>query len=272
MIVLTELVAQAKVEGYEGANAEGKVCQDIILRAIAESGLKENVTIKGGVVMRSVTKDVRRATVDIDLDFIKYSLDDESIRRFVKELNCLEGLRIEIVGDIEELSQQEYRGKRVYVQLADEEGNSVKSKIDIGVHVNMDIEQEEYCFDVCLDNEGASLLINSKEQIFTEKLRSLLRFGSFSTRYKDVFDMYYLSGVVDKDKLSVLIKSYILDGEEMRETSMGEVCSRVENTFGSRRYRDSITNAKKNNWLGVGVKEAMSELLGYLKELDETNL
>ena len=58
----------------------------------------------------------------------------------------------------------------------------------------------------------------------------------------------------------------------MRETSMGEVCSRVENTFGSRRYRDSITKAKKNNWLGVGVKEAMSELLGYLKELDETNL
>jgi len=28
-----------------------------------------------------------------------------------------------------------------------------------------------YCLDVCLDDEGASLLINSKEQIFAEKLR-----------------------------------------------------------------------------------------------------
>ena len=31
-------------------------------------------------------------------------------------------------------------------------------------------------------------LINSKEQMFTEKLRSILKFGPLSTRYKDIFD------------------------------------------------------------------------------------
>ena len=38
------------------------VCQDIVLKAIARSDLGRNVTIKGGVVMRGITGNVRRAT------------------------------------------------------------------------------------------------------------------------------------------------------------------------------------------------------------------
>lgn len=64
----------------------------------------------------------------------------------------------------------------------------MESKIDFGVHVNMEIEQEKYCFDVCMDDDGASFLINSCEQIFVEKLRSLCKFGPFSSRYKDIYD------------------------------------------------------------------------------------
>ena len=45
--------------------------------------------------------------------------------------------------------------------------------------------------------KGASLLINSDEQMLAEKLRSLLKFGSFSTRYKDVYDIYYLKDYVE---------------------------------------------------------------------------
>lgn len=49
-----ELVEQAKSEGYNEANAESKVCQDIILNLISHSNLNRNITIKGGVVMRSL--------------------------------------------------------------------------------------------------------------------------------------------------------------------------------------------------------------------------
>lgn len=267
MINIAVLVAQAREDGFEGINAEAKVCQDVILKSISESSLNRNVTIKGGVVMREITKDTRRATVDIDLDFIKYSLNDDSIRRFVNELNSLDGISIGIVGAIEELSQQEYRGKRVYIQLVDKEGNRINSKMDLGVHVNMDVEQEEYCFDLCLDEEGASLLINSKEQIFTEKLRSLLRFGPLSTRYKDIFDMYYLSEIIDRDKLMYCINFYIIDEPEMRETSMAEICARVASTFNSRMYRRNIEKARKSNWIQIDIGEVLSELQVYLESL-----
>ena len=68
--------------GYGIADARARVCQDIVLEGIAESSLSRNVTIKGGVVMRSMSGDVRRATQDIDIDFIRYSLAEESIDRF----------------------------------------------------------------------------------------------------------------------------------------------------------------------------------------------
>lgn len=63
-----------------GLSVQAKLCQDIIIKAIAQSSLNRNVTIKGGVVMRSLSKNARRATQDLDLDFIRYSISEESVR------------------------------------------------------------------------------------------------------------------------------------------------------------------------------------------------
>ncbi len=84
---LLDEVDKIKKDGYSEANAEAKLCQDIIIKAISQSSLNRNVTIKGGVVMRSITGDIRRATEDLDLDFIRYSLDDDSIRDFIIKNN-----------------------------------------------------------------------------------------------------------------------------------------------------------------------------------------
>ena len=67
------------------------------------------MTIKGGVVMRSKTGNIRRATQDLDMDFIRYSLADDSIELFVKKLDCLEGISIRRTGNIETLKQQDYQ-------------------------------------------------------------------------------------------------------------------------------------------------------------------
>lgn len=255
-------------QGYSEQNANARVCQDIVLKAISLSGLSRNITVKGGVVMRSVTGDIRRATQDLDLDFIRYSLSDDAIRAFVDKLNCLEGIRIQVIGDIEELSQQEYNGKRIYISISDDPRHSFESKIDLGVHKNMNIEQEEFCFDVCMDEEGASLLMNTGEQIFTEKLCSLLRFGPLSTRYKDVFDLCYWTDNTDRDKLLTCIDTYIYTDPDFREKNMDDILRRMRRTFSDRRYRSSILSSrKKPDWLDIGVDEAFKKILDYLETL-----
>ncbi len=140
MIDIDAMIRKEIENGYGDANAQAKVCQDLILKAIAESTLSRNVTIKGGVVMRGKTKNVRRATKDVDLDFIRYSLSDESIDAFVHKLNCLDGVSIVRYGKIKELKHQDYKGKRIFVRLTDSKGFSIESKIDLGVHTHFDIE------------------------------------------------------------------------------------------------------------------------------------
>ena len=91
---LSDMVNKMQELGYEPDDARARICQDIVLKALSKSTLSRNVTIKGGVVMRSMTNNIRRATQDMDIDFIRYSLTNESIESFIEKLNCLDGIEI----------------------------------------------------------------------------------------------------------------------------------------------------------------------------------
>ena len=263
---LAVMIKEIQQLGYESVDASARVCQDIVLKAISRSSLSRNVTIKGGVLMRNMTKNIRRATQDMDIDFIRYSLSDESIDCFIDKLNCLDGIEIKRVGKIEELSQQDYNGKRVYIHITDQNGNFIDSKIDLGVHRHLEIEQEEYCFDIAFDDKGASLLANTREQMFVEKLRSLLKFGSFSTRYKDVYDMYYQCGKMNKDKLIHCLYVFIFDDSGMRENDMDAIVKRIEFVFSDKAYEKRVDMSDKR-WLDVDIQEVFVGILDYLKKI-----
>lgn len=103
---------------YSNLNAISKTCQDIILTQISNSSLNKNVTIKGGVVMMAISKDIRRATQDLDIDFIRYSLDDSAIETFIEKLNDKD-IKIKITSPIKRLHHQDYDGKRVFIDISD---------------------------------------------------------------------------------------------------------------------------------------------------------
>lgn len=221
--------------------------------------------------MHSISKDLRKATRDMDLDFIKYSLEDNSIIRFIEELsNVDDGIKIKIDGEIKELHHQDYDGKRVNIELFDKYGNKLKTKLDIGVHKLLDIKQDEYCFDLSIINKNANLLINSKEQIFVEKIKSLLKLGFRSTRYKDLFDFYYLinNTELDKEKLMNCFNILIFKDETMRENNIEDVVNRLQMTFNLNAYRNHLSNPK-NNWLDITVDDAIMSVLKYIKSLEE---
>ncbi len=154
------------------------------------------------------------------------------------------------------------------MSLKDTYGNVIESKIDFGVHKHMEIEQEEYCFDIAFDDEGASLLINTKEQMFAEKLRSLLKFGTFSTRYKDVYDMYYQCGKMDKQKLIACLHTFIFDDSGMRENDMSDILNRLKFVFRDNIYKNRVDKSDKR-WLDIGIDEVFDRILEYLNYLKE---
>lgn len=256
--------------GYEIRDAEAKVAQDILLLKIANSRFSNHITIKGGVVMHSISNDLRRATRDLDLDFIKYSLEDDSIKKFIETLNLVDDDIIISINDrIKELHHQDYNGKRVNIILSDKVGNQIKTKLDIGVHKLFDIDQDEYCFVFDVINKNANLLINSKEQIFVEKIKSLLKLGFRSTRYKDLFDFYYLINIakMDKDKLMNCFNVLVFNDTSMRKNNVKGIISRLELTFNSKAYRNNLTDPKIN-WLDLDIDTAIKSVLNYLEALE----
>lgn len=261
-------------DGYALADAIAKVSQDILLLKISKSSLNHSITIKGGVVMHNISKDKRRATRDMDFDFIKYSLGDESIKEFIKKLNLVkDGISITINGKIEELHHQDYAGKRVYITLIDSNNYRIDSKIDIGIHKDFDIEQEEYCFNLQTINESATLFINSKEQIFTEKLKSLLRFAYTSTRYKDIFDFYYLIkyGNLNKNKLEKYINKIIFSDKILKVNNFEDIYKMLSSVFGNRRFVSNLSNVK-DNWLDIPSNEVINCVLEFIKTFERITL
>lgn len=266
---LNKIIEEYVESGYKRDDAISKVAQDIIILKISKSSFREFITIKGGVVMHSISNDKRRATRDLDLDFIKYSLEDDSIYNFISKLNIAnDGIRIEIEGKIEKLHHQDYDGKRVNIKLIDSNGYIINTKLDIGVHKLFDIEQDRYCFDLDIMNESVSLLINSKEQIFAEKLKSLLKFGITSTRYKDVFDFNYLINYerIDKTKLIQYIDILVFQDSLMKETDFESIMARIQIIFKNRRYKIML-NRTSNNWLNIPVETVINDVFKFLSLL-----
>ena len=206
MVTLNEQIAALIKSGYRRPTAQAKVAHDVALLAMDRAGFKANSTIKGGVVMSSLTGDMRRATMDMDIDFIHHSISETSVRAFVRRLNrALPGVGLEIRGEVEDLRHEDYRGKRIILAVKDSSiTRPLSTKMDIGVHTHEDIKQVDFSFEVTADSTHAELLANSPEQIFTEKLLSLLRHGALSNRPKDVFDMYYLLTRLNRKSLAIL--------------------------------------------------------------------
>lgn len=256
--------------GFSLANASAKICQDIILNKISKSNMNKNVTIKGGVVMYGLSNDKRRATRDLDLDFMKYSLADESIKMFIDTLNLVnDGINIYVDGEIQELHHQDYKGKRINVVVKDENNFKISTKLDIGVHNNFDIKQEEYCFNLEIINESATLIINSKEQIICEKLKSLLKFGIRTTRYKDIFDIYYLinNTSINKDDLLNIMNTLIIEDKTMKENNIEDIIKHLHIILNNNLFKQSLSNAK-NNWLDISVSKVINNVIDYFKSME----
>jgi len=257
---------QLVAKGYNDDTADAKIAHDIVLKAIQTAGFRDNLTVKGCVVMSGITDLVRRATMDMDVDFLHYSISNASVRHFIALLNRVSVCRIQIVGPIAELKHQDYRGKRLFLRITDEHKISVKTKLDIGVHTWSDVRQADFDFKIITDTSSVSLQINPKEQIFVEKLKSLLRIGPVSTRFKYVYDMYYLRTRVRKGILRKLLQSHIFEDTKIRETDTTGIIDRLNRIFKDKRFLKGLSTPT-SAWIDVSVAAATKAIVDFLATL-----
>ena len=262
------LVNDCVSKGIKLKDARNLVAEEIIIKKIASSDLVERVTFKGGIIMYSVSKSDRRVTQDLDFDLIGYSIEKESIELFIRQLNKTnDGFNVYIVGDIEELHQQNYKGVRVNTIIKDLEGQKLRLKLDIGVHTHKAIEQDRIAF--CFGTTGGSLSIkvNPLEQVFAEKMLSLARLGVISTRYKDIYDFYYLikECSISPEKVDEILLLFISKSNKA-PFNISDLKKRITKTLNDKAFIERV-QASESGWLNISYDDMKKTILDFVELL-----
>jgi len=102
-----------------------------------------------------------------------------------------------------------------------------------------------------------------------EKLKSLLKFGIRTTRYKDIFDIYYLinNAYINKEELLYIIHSLIINDNTMKESNLNDIIKNLKITINNNIFKHNLSDAR-NNWLGVPVNEVINSVILYFENLE----
>lgn len=261
MKTLKELIDKAIGEGMSKNQSEFYACQQIILNKISKSELADNVLIKGGVVMFNLSKNIRRTTSDLDFDFIRYDISIDSIKEFVRLLNKYDvDKKIKLI-NVSSLHQDDYKGKRVKLLVSDST-YKVKFKLDIGVHTLFEVSQQTMCF--TFDENSVFLKVNPPEQIFIEKLYSLLKHKEFSTRFKDIFDMYYLinNGLLDKSLTKRCIDIFSSKHKD-NSLEISNIYKTLKEIFSNPIYIENMRSSL-DKWIDVSETKMFQVILDFI--------
>ena len=260
MKTIKTMLNKYKAKGFEDIYAESMVCQEIIINKLASSTMSNKVLLKGGIVMFNLTKDLRRATIDLDFDFIRYDISDASIKLFIDLLNRADSYNV-VLQSIRPLHQEDYCGKRVWITISDKTA-SIDFKLDIGVHTLLAIEQNSACFYFDDDN-GVTLKVNPPEQMFAEKLFSLAKHNVKSTRYKDIYDLYFFvkNNLLNKKVIKRCFESLLISKTHIK--SVDDICGFVSKTFEDETYIKRFKNSK-DKWLDVDYKTMFESILDFI--------
>lgn len=254
--------------GHNYRNAQNLAAEEIVLTKIASSSLVEYVTLKGGMVMFNLTKSNRRVTQDIDFDLIRYSIDTKSIELFIHKLDSTgEDISASIDGPIEKLHQEDYEGVRVHLLLKDIESSKLRIKLDIGVHTYSAIKQERTIFSFENRNKTVEIKVNPCEQVFSEKLLSLARLGPLSTRYKDIYDLYYL---IDNNLLDIVEVRRILNlffvSSKRKPNHVYELVDSIIDTFNDKNFTKEASKPA-SKWLDVDYEAVKETIIKYISKI-----
>ena len=251
-------------KGFTLAQARNLTAQMIILSKIEKSRFVDLILLKGGVVMYNMSHEQRRTTTDLDFDFIRYNISKNSdIELFVGVLNKKDAeYEVIINGKIEELHQHDYHGKRVKLLIKDKT-ESIRFKLDIGVHTLLAIDQDKMCFSF-EQGRNLTLFVNPPEQMFAEKLFALAKIGPTSVRFKDIDDMFYLikNKSVDTNIIRKCLELLTLNPlSDIKDTQ--DVINKAIFTLDNQFFMDGYNNSS-GSWLKLDYKEIKDALIEFL--------
>lgn len=199
--VLARLKNKAKESGRSYQLCLQLFCQEEFLRRLQKSKYVDNLVLKGGLFIYSLTEFDSRVTVDVDFLLRKIPNTPEQLRNVVEEIievntgNDFVSFEIKDVAPI--AVAKKYAGIGV-TMTAKIKNTRTPFSIDFGVGDVIVPKQEKRKIPTQLDDFDAPVINTySIETTVAEKIDAILSLMEFSSRMKDYYDIYYLSHKFD---------------------------------------------------------------------------
>ena len=176
-------------------------CQEEFLRRLEKSKYAENLVLKGGLFLYSLTDFDSRVTADVDFLLRKMPNTPEQLQAILEEIIATETGNDFITFEIKTVAPiavaKKYAGIGASL-VARIKNTKTPFGIDFGVGDIIVPRQEKRKIPTQLDGfEAPTVNTYSLDTTVAEKLDAILSLMEFSSRMKDYYDLYYLANKFD---------------------------------------------------------------------------
>lgn len=205
--VLARLKNKAKESGRSYQLCLQLFCQEEFLRRLEKSKYAENLVLKGGLFLYSLTDFDSRVTVDVDFLLRQIPNTLEQLKGILEEVIAIQTGNDFVTFEIKDITPiavaKKYAGMGASM-VAHIKNTRTPFGIDFGVGDIIVPKQEKRKIPTQL-NDFVSPIINtySIETTVAEKIDAILSLMEFSSRMKDYYDIYYLASKFDFDGVTL---------------------------------------------------------------------
>ena len=201
--VLARLKNRAQISGRSYQLCLQLFCQEEFLRRLEKSKYAENLVLKGGLFIYSLTDFDSRVTVDVDFLLRQMPNTPEQLKTVLEEIIATPTGNDFITFEIKDVAPiavaKKYAGIGASL-VAHIKNTRTPFSIDFGVGDVIVPKQEKRKIPTQLDDfDSPTVNTYSLETTIAEKLDAILDLMEFSSRMKDYYDIYYLANKFDFD-------------------------------------------------------------------------
>lgn len=200
-----------------------------VLMRIEKSKYKDNIILKGGVLLSSIIGENLRTTKDIDATLKSLPLNIESVKNIFEEILCIDiddNVNFEIVNIKDIRLEDDYGGFRINVK-----GTYDKIRTNFFIEITTgDIitpREIKYKYNSIFEDKKINIMAYTIETIIAEKFESIISKNITTTRAKDFYDLYMLMNKHKKD------------------INNNNLVKAITNTFNKRNTKFNIVNFKE---------------------------
>lgn len=192
-----------------------------ILERISVSKYNDNFILKGGLLLTAMLGVDNRTTKDMDTTIIGIDVSKNKMVKVLNEILSIDlkdRVKFDVV-DIADIREEDEYGGNKYHIVGRIEDTKVNLEIDISTGDKVAPRELKYKYPLTFEDRG--ILINSYniETILSEKIETVLRRGTFNSRMKDYYDIYFfltnLNEDIDINILKLAIETTFIKRESL---------------------------------------------------------